>query len=140
MQPGKEVYMSKKNNLSESSKTPKDKDDRSNPGALPGWPGYRTRDGRSGYDPIDNRTEAAHMAGTFIQKLFAGQLRIRNPVYLFLLCVSGLVLIIPLILAISETMKGNPFSWDAWIFVLITGIVGLAALINFLKNLIRIII
>jgi hypothetical protein len=129
--------MSKKNNLSESVKTPKDKDERGNPGVLPGQPGYRTRDGRSGYDPIDSRTEAAYMSGTFIKKLFTGQLRTRNPIILSLLGILGLVLIIPLILAISETIRGNPFSWDAWIFVSITGIVGLAALINFIKSLIR---
>lgn len=27
---------------------------------LPGWPGYRTRSNRSGLDPLDTRSEAAH--------------------------------------------------------------------------------
>lgn len=129
--------MSKKNSLSKSPKKPDDKDEQNKPSAvLPGWPGYRTRDGRSGYDPIDTRTEAAHTAGTIIQKLFTG--RIRNPIHLFLLGVLGLVLITPLVLAISEMMNGNLFPWNAWIFFLITGIVGLAILINFIKNLIKI--
>ena len=127
--------MSKKNSRSKSSKTPNPKDDQNNPSALPGQPGYRTRAGRSGYDPIDTRTEAAHTAGPILQKLFTG--RIRNPVYLFLLGVLGLVLVIPLVLAISEMMNGNLFPWSSWILLLITGIVGIAILINFIRNLIN---
>lgn len=129
--------MTRKNRPSRSAKKPKDVDDPTNPGVqLPGWPGYRTREGRSGYDPIDTRTEAAHTAGTVIQKLFTG--RSRNPLYLFLLAVLGLVLITPLILAISELLNGHLLPWNAWIFVLITGIAGLAILINFIRNLMQI--
>ena len=51
----------------------------------------------------------------------------------------GLVLVAPLVLAVVETLNGNPFSRDGWILLLIAGIVGLAVLINFIKNLIRII-
>ena len=129
--------MIKNNSLSTSPKKKNVKDKQSSPGVLPGWPGYRTRDGRSGYDPIDTRAEAAHTTGTILQKLFTGQ--VRNPVGLFLLGVLGLILITPLILAFSEMMNGNLFSWDAWILLLIVGIAGLAVLINFIKNLIKII-
>ena len=129
--------MIKKSSLPKPPKKSNIKDEQNYRSALPGWPGYRTRDGRSGYDPIDTRTEAAHTASTIIQKLFTGQ--IGNPFYLFLLGVSGLVLIVPLILAISEMMNGNLFPWNAWIFLLIISIVGLAILINFIKNLIKII-
>ena len=128
--------MNKKNSHSKLPKRPNDKDEQNNSNVLlPGWPGYRTRDGRSGLDPIDTRTEAAHTAGTIIQKLFTG--RIENPIYLFLLGVLGLALITPLILAISEMLNGNLFPWNAWIFLLVTGFVGLAILINFIKNLIK---
>ena len=127
-----------KRRVSKSSNTPKEKDARNESSSLPGWPGYRTRDGRSGYDPIDTRTEAAHTLGAFIQNLFTGQLRIKNPVYLFLSGMLGLVCIVPLLLAISETMNGNQFFLDAWITLLIVGIIGIAVLINFVKNLIRI--
>ena len=98
--------MSRKNKPSRSSKKRGDKDQQDNPNAaLPGWPGYRTREGRSGYDPIDTRTEAAHTAGTLIHKIFTG--RTRNPIYLFLLSALGLVLIIPLILvAVIERVTG----------------------------------
>ena len=130
--------MSKKNKVSKSSHTPKEKDERNDPSSLPGWPGYRTREGRSGYDPIDTRTEAAHTFGTFIRSLFTGQLRIKNPIYLFLSGALGLVLITPLLLAILEMLNGNPFSLDAWIPFLIAGLIGIAVLINFIKNLIQI--
>jgi hypothetical protein len=127
--------MAKKSQRSKSSRTRDDKDNQDNPSLLPGWPGYRTRDGRSGYDPIDTRTEAAHTAGTIVQRLFTGE--VRHPVYLFLLGLAGLILITPLILAISEMWNGNLLSWNAWVFILITGIGGLIILINFIKNLIK---
>lgn len=128
--------MGKKSNLSKAKKK-SNNNKQDNSSSLPGWPGYRTRDGRSGYDPIDSRTEAGHMAGTMIQKLFAGQ--IRNRIHLFFLGILGLILITPLVLAISETLKGNLLPWNAWLFLLIIGIGGLVILINFIKNLIRMI-
>ncbi len=129
--------MSKKNDFPKSLKTPDEKDDPNVSSDLPGWPGYRTRDGRSGYDPIDTRTEAAHTAGAFIQKLFTGQLRIRNPIFLFLTGILGLALSAPFFLAIFETINGNLPSWDAWFTMLVGAIVGLALLINFVKNKIK---
>ncbi|MBI5351645.1 MAG: hypothetical protein HZB50_03305 [Chloroflexi bacterium] len=83
-----------KNDLSKSPKKTNNKDEQNKPNAMVrGLPGYRTRDGRSGYDPIDTRAEAAHSAGTIIQKLFTG--RTRNPFHLFLLGALGLALITP---------------------------------------------
>jgi hypothetical protein len=125
--------MIKNSKVPKSRKNSKDKDRQNN--ALPGWPGYRTREGRSGYDPIDTRTEAAHTAGTIIQRLFVGE--VRNPVYLFLLGIFGLVLITPLILAMAETRNGFLLPWNAWIFLGLTGIAGLVILINFIRNLIK---
>lgn len=34
----------------------------------PGWPGYRTRPGRTGLDYIDTQVEVAHMTGVFIRQ------------------------------------------------------------------------
>lgn len=76
------------------------------------------------------------MAGTMIQTLFTGQ--IRNRFHLFLLGGLGLMLVTPLVLAILEAWKGNLFPWNAWLFLLIIGIAGLAILINVVKNLIGI--
>lgn len=128
--------MKKKGKRSKTSIKQNDevKQDHSDP--LPGWPGYRTREGRSGYDPIDTRTEAAHTAGTFIQRLFYGE--VRNPISLFLLGLLGIILLAPLVLAIAEIRNGNVLPWSAWVFLLITGIAGLVILVNFIKNLIRI--
>jgi hypothetical protein len=103
---------------------------------LPGWPGYRTRDGRSGYDPIDTRTEAAHTAGTLLHALIAGETR--NPLLLAGLSLLGFVLIIPLVITMVDLINGHVFPWNAWLFALITGIAGIAILINFIRNLIRI--
>src|SRR5574342_1244824 len=116
--------MSKKNTSPKPSNKPGERDDRNDPSSLPGWPGYRTREGRSGYDPIDTRTEAAHTFGTFIQSLFTGRLKIRNPIILILSGLLGLVLVIPLLLAIWDMLNGNPLSLDTGITLLIAGIVG----------------
>ena len=130
--------MNPKSNHPKTKKKPTDgKNGNSKSNDLPGWPGYRTRDGRSGYDPIDTRAESGHMAGTIIPKLIGGQ--IRNRVHLFLESILGLILFTPLILAVSETLNGNQFLWSAWLFLLILGTAGLALLINCIKNLLEII-
>jgi hypothetical protein len=134
--------MSKKADLSKPSKKSSDKGRHDKPVTLlPGQPGYRTRDGRSGLDPIDMRTEAAHTAGTIIQKLFTGS--IRNPFYLLLLGILGLVLITPLVLAISEITSGDQFAgfaWNAWTILLVAAIIGVAILVNSIKNLIKMVV
>ena len=89
--------MSHSNSLPISPKKPSGKDGKNNSSALlRGWPGYRTRDDRSGVDPINTRAEAAHTAGAMIQKLLVG--RVRNPIYLFLFGALGLVLFTHLVL------------------------------------------
>jgi hypothetical protein len=133
----KELTMGKKSQRPKSSRKQNDQDKQDSSNLLPGWPGHRTRDGRSGYDPIDTRTEADHTAGTMIQKLFTGE--ITKPLFLFLSAVLGLILIIPLFFAISEIRNGNVLPWNAWIFLLITGSAGIVILINFIKNLIEMI-
>ena len=130
--------MDKRNASTESVNNPNGKHEHKTPEVLPGWPGYRTREGRSGLDPIDTRTEAAHTFGTLIQNLFTGQIRVRNPVVLFLYGAAGLVLVAPFILAVSEAVKGSLFAWDAWILLGVAGILGLALLVVFIKNLVRI--
>jgi hypothetical protein len=130
--------MSKRNGFSEAVNNPNGKDEHKTPEVLPGWPGYRTREGRSGLDPIDARTEAAHTFGTLIQALFTGRIRVTNPIVLFLYGAAGLVLMAPFFLAVFETIKGNLFAWDAWILLGLAGIFGLALLIVFIKNLVRI--
>jgi hypothetical protein len=134
----KEVNMSKTDSFPRSSKKPNAKDGQHKPAdLLPGMPGYRTRDGRTGLDPIDMRTEAAHTAGTLLYKLLRG--RIRKPLSLVLLGALGLVLIAPLVLAILDSKYLYQVHWDAWAVLSITAIAGIAVLINFVRNLVGIV-
>jgi len=57
---------------------------------IPGWPGYRTRPGRSGLDYLDSEFELAHMQGLFLRRLFTGKLRTTKPVYLAAMAALGL--------------------------------------------------
>jgi len=66
-------------------------------GPFPGETGYRTRQGRTGLDPIDTKQEVGRIEGHFIRKLFTGQLRTRNPIYLFVMFALGMCfLLLPL--------------------------------------------
>lgn len=74
---------------------------------IPGRPGYRMRDGRTGWDPIDTARESAYMEGRFFKALFTGRLRTCNPWYLTLMFVSGLILTSPLICSLVEALSGH---------------------------------
>ena len=77
-----------------------------------GLPGYRTRNGRTGYDPLDTRAEAARMEGLFIKNLFTLKLRTRNPFYLILMAVFGTIPFIILSgLTIIELSFSSPPNW-----------------------------
>lgn len=129
--------MSQKSGRSKSKKKTAREGAKEYPTPLPGSPGYRTREGRSGYDPIDSRTEGAQMAGTFFRQFFTAQIKTQKPVYLFLLAFIGLLLLFPLLFTIFETVNGNPMPVNTWVWVTITGAVGVVALINFFRNLTR---
>lgn len=58
---------------------------------LVGWPGHRTRQGRSGYDPLELDFEQAHMQGFILRALFTLKFRTRNPLYLSLMSLVGLL-------------------------------------------------
>lgn len=64
---------------------------------LVGWPGHRTRPGRSGYDPLDSDFEQAHVTGMIIRSLITGKFRTRNPIYLFFMTCFGLYFCLPLL-------------------------------------------
>jgi len=69
---------------------------------LPGFPGYRTRPGRTGYDPLDTNREAAFMEGTFYRNALTLRLRTRNMFYLILMFVFGVVPFVPLFFAMIQ--------------------------------------
>jgi hypothetical protein len=103
--------------------------------SLRGWPGYRTREGRSGLDPYDNDAEAGHMAGVFLQRLLTGRLRIRSSIGLLLLAVLGVGCLLPLLLAIQEALRGNILPLSAWLTIGLAGLLGIAMLVNLVRNL-----
>jgi hypothetical protein len=110
--------------------------EKENPNNIPGLPGYRTRDGRSGYDPVDSGTEGGHVLGVFLQRFFTGQLKTKKPIHRFLLAIFGLLLVLPFAFAIIENYLGNPLTLDGWIFVTATSVIGVIAITNLIKNLV----
>ncbi len=75
---------------------------------LSGWPGYRTRPGRSGYDPLDNEFELAHMEGVILRLLFTGKFRSHNPFTLFLMFFWGCLGCLSLVFTLAEALNGQP--------------------------------
>lgn len=58
---------------------------------LMGYPGYRNRQGRSGYDPLERNAEEAHMQGIMIRLLVTRKFRTRNPFYLATMAFMGVL-------------------------------------------------
>lgn len=85
-------------------------------GMVIGYPGYRTRDSRSGYDPLDTRAEAAHMEGTFFRQLLSLNLRTRKSGYLFLMFLFGIVPMVATSIGMIELGK-HAFIWVFWLFL-----------------------
>ncbi len=56
---------------------------------LMGYPGYRNRQGRSGYDPLERNAEEARMQGIMIRLLLTRKFRTRNPFYLATMAFMG---------------------------------------------------
>jgi hypothetical protein len=105
--------------------------------SLRGCPGYRTRSGRSGLDPIDNDAEGGHMAGVLLRRLLTGKLRTRNPLTLLLWAALGLACLAPLLLAVLETLRGDLLPFNAWVLIAISSLFGIALLVNFTRNLLH---
>jgi tetratricopeptide (TPR) repeat protein len=74
---------------------------------LPGWPGHRTRPGRSGLDPLDTYFEQAHITGLLLRQLFTGQLRLESWISIVLSVMVALELSLPLILVGGELLAGD---------------------------------
>jgi hypothetical protein len=104
--------------------------------SLQGWPGYRTREGRTGLDPLDSRAEGGHMAGVLLHYLFTGRLRTRNPLVLLAWAVLGLA-VVPFILALLEALRGHFLPLSGWVLVSLAALFGVAMLVNLVRNLVR---
>jgi tetratricopeptide (TPR) repeat protein len=75
---------------------------------LCGWPGNRTRPGRSGYDPLDSEYELAHMEGVILRQLIMGKFRTRNPLALFLMFFWGIMGCLSLLFTLVMALSGQP--------------------------------
>lgn len=94
-----------------------------------GWPGHRTRPGRSGYDPVDSYMEEAHVEGTILRQLLTGRFRANNPLYLLPMTLVGLILCWPLFFG-GMFILNNDWASLAWVaFMSPAWVVGLALLI-----------
>ena len=112
--------------------------------AIRGIPGYRTRQDRTGLDPLDTSAESAHMEGLFLRELFALRLRTRNPIYLLMMFLFGPPLFFPILKILSDVFfyPGPIASDNALIFLLVLGFFAAvtgALTINFIKNIWRLI-
>ena len=93
-----------------------------------GWPGHRTRPGRSGYDPVDLNMEEAHVEGTILRQLLTGQFRVTNPLYALPMTLVGLFLCWPLFFG-GMFILNNDWASLAWVAFMSPGwVVGLALL------------
>jgi len=106
--------------------------------SAPGLPGYRIRQGRTGYDPIENIQEGAYLQGKFLRLLLTGRLRTRRPVYLWLMGLSGISLLAPLVLYGTSYLQ-RKWELDAtqWLCgMLPLAVLGLGLLVNFILSLV----
>ena len=101
---------------------------------LRGWPGYRTRENKSGLDYIDSTAEAAHMEGVFYRNLFTLRLRTRKPFYLILMFLFG---VLPFIGAIMLTWTVYNES-RAWVILILPTLVTFPLTINFVLSILEI--
>jgi tetratricopeptide (TPR) repeat protein len=96
---------------------------------LIGWPGYRNRPGRSGYDPLERNAEHGHMQGLMIRYLFNGKLRTRNPIYLSVMACLGLLYCTPLFL-LAPIFQGRWIAISALVFLSPYWMIGILLLKN----------
>jgi hypothetical protein len=92
---------------------------------------------RTGYDPLDEGAESGHMLGVIVHRLFTGKLFTKNPFFLVLMAVLSILGISPILLAIMEIFQGNLMSIDVWVVITIAFFIGMAILINLIKNLLH---
>jgi hypothetical protein len=104
--------------------------------ALPGQPGYRTRSGRFGLDPLDTQAEAAYQEGFFYRRLFSFKFRTRNILHLCLMLFFGLIPFVLIMTGlIASILHGDSQNWllivGLFLPLLITGAIG----INFILSI-----
>jgi len=104
---------------------------------LQGWPGYRTRGQRSGLDPVDTRAETGHMQGVFIRNLITLRARTRNPVYLTLMFIFGVLPFAALVWLLLFDMPVQP-NLASWFYLIIVILLTGAITVNFVASILEI--
>ena len=94
---------------------------------LMGYPGYRNRQGRSGYDPLERNAEQARMQGIMIHLLLNRKFRTRNPIYLVLMACAGILYFLT---GVLPFLLGNVNGIIAGIIYSTYSIVGIMLLVN----------
>ena len=100
---------------------------------LRGWPGNRTRPGRSGLDPLDNEFEFAHMQGRFIRALFSRTLQTDEPVYIALMVIVIAICLLFVALPVLELVLGGHLSPFVWCYAAFPGVLGTFLVPNLIK-------
>jgi hypothetical protein len=100
-----------------------------------GFPGYRNRPGKSGYDPMDTYLEQGYMGGVLLKKLFTLSLPLDNIVYLLISLIIGVILISTIILDIIIFVN-NPGAVGiiTFIYYFPYTIIGIFLLLNVIKK------
>jgi len=104
---------------------------------LQGWPGYRTRGQRSGLDPVDTRAETGHMQGVFIRNLITLRARTRNPIYLTLMFIFGVLPFAALVWLLLFDMPVQP-NLASWFYLIIVILLTGAITVNFVASILEI--
>jgi hypothetical protein len=104
---------------------------------LPGWPGNRTRDSRSGLDPLENEYELAHMEGILIRNLFTGNLRPLNKLQEYLILGLAVVFLAPPAVILGLALLANQGYECAACSSVFLLPVGVALVYNYQKHVIN---
>ncbi len=107
-----------------------------NPVHLIGWPGYRNAAGRSGLGYLETQAEWAHMQGLFFRWMITGKFKTRNPIYLLLVTVYGLINASPVLLLFAG-VEGRNALLQGWSLFIPYTVVGILLLVNVVLSLIK---
>jgi tetratricopeptide (TPR) repeat protein len=94
---------------------------------LMGYPGYRNRQGRSGYDPLERNAEQGRLQGVMIRLLLTRKFRTRNPIYLVIMAFVGIFYFVNGVLPFA---LGNPSGIFIGIIYSPYLVIGAALLVN----------
>jgi len=103
---------------------------------LIGWPGYRTSQNKSGLGYMETQAELAHMRGLFIRWLVTGKFKTRNPVFLVLITIYGILSALPVLLVFAG-IEGRSAFFRNWYFFGPPTLIGVLLLLNVILSLIK---